>query len=426
MKALKEIAAAIGCAPTETDGLYSIAPERNLARVLPAVQELLATGTTAHPAFSGLSGAYDHLFIFFADSLGLSMLQNSGTALEQLYDRFGQPFSTVFPSITNVAITSFYTGTLPVEHGIPGFVIEMPDVGTRVDHLQLKVPGAQAALPLAGFDCRQWFRRPTRYTRASFGNRDLYSFAPWPIIGSGLSSLTFGSDTFFHGYDYAIEGFERARLVLEHGQRTVINYYQPGPDGMSHKFGPGDDETAFYVRQLDEQFAFFLRKLNPAVAARTLFLFVADHGQVQTDAAVVTPEQQQVLFRGVTRDWLGYSGRVAHVYGTDDEAQQVIGTLRELIGDTFAVLDHDAIRRSYTGGQAGDDLFWQRNGRYLLSFKPGHGLHLAQEKETRRQNDPLQQLQRLYNGQHGGASLDELLIPVICANARACQEKLFA
>ena len=57
-----------------------------------------------------------------------------------------------------------------------------------------------------------------------------------------------------------------------------------------------------------------------------------------------------------------------------------------------------------------------RNGKYIITFNSKSGIVFEKENKYPN-NDPLNFTQILYNGQHGGATLDELLIPVIISSA---------
>jgi len=402
--------------------LYSISPRKNLARVLPAVQKYFNGNGELPEELDRFEGdCFDNLFILFTDSLGLASLNNSNSYLETVYQSFGAPYSTVFPSITNVALTSFYTGSLPAEHGIPGFKIFMPEIGNMVDNLLLKVPGAEATLPEAGVNCRDWLARETLFTPEGFAGKDLYVLQPHYIIGSGLSTLLYDENSYQYGYSYPLEGFKRAEYILENTTGAVVNLYIPGPDTILHKFGPRSNMIDFYIEQLADQLKKFVSEISGKTAGRTLFLMVSDHGQAENNSFELDLDLQEELFENKKYQSLGFSGRCHHVYGPEEERKETIGFLREHLGDCFEVLEPETVINRYNNGVEPGRNFAERNGT-LVSFKPGAGLHLAYEKEETAPEDPLYKLQQLYNGQHGGASPEELLIPVVVSSIKSLQK----
>jgi hypothetical protein len=418
----KQITEQLNMSEAPCDQLYSISPDKNLAEVLPMIHKYFNRNSELPPEFGHLQGQeFDNLFILFTDSLGLSSLNNSNSYLNSVYDSFGAPYSTVFPSITNVALTSFYTGSLPAEHGIPGFKIAMPEIGGIVDNLLLKVPGAKSTLPEAGVDCKNWWHKNTLFGPDSFPGKDLYVLQPHHIIGSGLSTVLYHEDSFQYPYSYTMEGFKRAEYILENSPGAVVNLYIPGPDTIMHRFGPGSDMINFYIKQLGEQLKKFISEISTKTAKRTLFLMVSDHGQAVNNSTELDIDLQQKLFEDKKYQFLGFSGRCQHLYGPPEEIKHTVDFLRKHLGDCFEVLDLNTVTSRYNNGIKPCTGFAERNGT-LISFKPGSGLHLTYKRDSETMRDPLYKLQELYNGQHGGASLDELLIPVVISSIQSLQE----
>jgi hypothetical protein len=197
------------------------------------------------------------------------------------------PLTSITPSTTSAAITTYWTGQPAVRHGITGYEMWMKEYGVvtnMIEHKPITFRGQVGVLGSAGFDPETYLKVPTMGTHLAAHGVNTYGFTHYSIANTGMSrmfapgveTLTFGTAA-----DFCI-GL-RQHMESKTAERMLTWAYWSAVDSLSHIFGPDDErpEAEFiHFTQAFEQF--FLNPLSAAARKDTLLILTADHGQITT------------------------------------------------------------------------------------------------------------------------------------------------
>jgi hypothetical protein len=214
-----------------------------------------------------------HIVYLMVDGLGAAQVER------HLAKRRGRLFfaahtrhelTTVFPSTTATAVTTFATGSSPAEHGILGWHVHLPDLG-MVSTVLLGTTRNGTPMAPGGFDYDRYFRIPSylesvrrRKVCLTYGDIARRPFnqalTKWDHV-SGYQSLA--------GMSRRIVQAARSR------HPSLVYAYWPRYDALCHTHGPAGTEPAEHFDELDKTLARLLDKIRGLGA---VLCVCADHG----------------------------------------------------------------------------------------------------------------------------------------------------
>ena len=362
-------------------------------------------GTPRHPPLSllpvsALRGARAIVLVII-DGLGDHFLRRHGAGSELERRRRGA-LTSVFPSTTASAITTTYTGCTPREHGLTGWYTLFGEAACVAAPLPFHSRGDK--LPLGA-----------RGVRAS----DLYSagslldgLAAQPIVVSHRSIIDSEYNRHHCGraarraYD-DLEGFvretEAAVKTPPHGRKFVYAYW-PEFDTLSHRHGCESAAVRSQFAALDAAFGDLLGRLAGAECA---VVASADHGFLDS-----APAQSLELADapGLTA-WLRYplcgERRVAFCHVQPDRVAEFVARATHWLGERAQVREsRTLVDEGWFGPGAAHPRFAERVGDVTLMMNGCYTIKDWTCGESR----------HLHLGNHGGASAEEMMIPLVVAN----------
>jgi hypothetical protein len=338
-----------------------------------------------------------NVVLVILDGVGDNYLMRQGAGGELARRRRGA-LTSVFPSTTASAITTSYTGCTPLEHGITGWFTYFGAAGYVAAPLPFRIRGNMQPLRETGFRPAQAFTAKPIFQQMS--SRAIV-VSPVDIIESdyNLHHCAAAERRPFDSLERLVEQVEAA--VKSGPERKFVYAYWPAYDAISHRYGALSAEAAREFQRIDEAFADLLKRLSGTDSA---VIATADHGfiDVPDERCLELPASLASMLRfplcGERRvaychvhdaeafvhraqDWLGERGEAKPSGSLVDEGWFGAGEphprFAERIGDVVLVMDGDFTVKDWTPGEA-------------------HHLHI---------------------GNHGGATADEMKIPLILENA---------
>jgi hypothetical protein len=197
------------------------------------------------------------------------------------------PLTSIVPSTTSAALTTLWTGKLPIEHGIIGYELFLKEFGcitNMITHSAASFINYQANIVGAGFDPSNFLPITTLGTHFRNSDVKVNVFQHYSIVGSGLSQMIF-RDIESHAFRTENDLWYSVREVFEDkvNAKTFTYIYWGELDTHSHHFGPLHPR----VQEEWNTFAHLLFQfLSTAVSSnhkKTLFLLTADHGQIPAE-----------------------------------------------------------------------------------------------------------------------------------------------
>jgi len=342
---------------------------------------------------SELAGARN-ILLLIVDGLGDNYLRREGAGGALLARRRGA-ITSVFPSTTASAITTSYTGWTPLEHGLTGWFTLFGAAGCVGAPLPFQRRGEKTPLGAP----------PSAIYRAG----PLFDGLARRSIVVSHGSIVDSTYNRFHcgraerlSYD-KLEGLvDQAVAAVKSGPAPKFLYvYWPEFDALSHRHGNGSAEVRAQFQAVDAAFGQLMERL---AGTDTLVVATADHGFVDSTGADALSLADAPGLAGLLRFPLCGESRTVFCHVQAGREREFMQRAADWLGDRAEVRPSMELVEEgwYGGGDAHPslaerigDVTLQMNGRAsVLDFVPGERRHR-------------------HIGQHGGASEDEILIPLI-------------
>jgi arylsulfatase A-like enzyme len=251
----------------------------------------------AEEIVSSFQKSYQHIIFVVVDGLGLNFLQHyhmdevDGNPLPEwkalLQDGALLPLTSICPSTTSAALTTFWTNRLPAEHGIIGYELFLREFGlvaNMITHSVASFIGENGNLVKAGFKPESFLPMPT--LGAHFRDHEIKTFALQheSISGSGLSQMLL-NDTQTFSFQSLDEMWDTAASiqVSQKQNKTFTYLYWGDLDTRSHRSGPLDRQIFQLWDEFSQRLARFILSSRSWSNANTLLILTADHGQIPNE-----------------------------------------------------------------------------------------------------------------------------------------------
>jgi hypothetical protein len=395
---------------------YSIAnvPATNAAML--GVQ-LDGANPIPNPVWETYAGGVRCVVRVIVDALGYYRLQQfmakqPNTLFHQLLRRGGQlvPLTSVCPSTTTTALSSLWTGRMPVEHGMLGTRLFLRDQGLRANMIYF-TPVAfdrQNVLLDEGLDPEAFLPVPGMAEVLTDHGIESHVFINQQFSRGGLSGIFFRGVTEVHETvsGSAADMWLRLREFLEirAAEKLFVSVYWGLIDALGHSRGPSsgtiDAELCRWTAMMASE---FLDALSPAAASGTVLTLLSDHGQVDAPPAkAICLDQHPRLLEHLLMKPLGEQ-RLPYLFARQGHTAAVRRYVQEHLSDAFAILDS---KQALEGGLFGLGTLApeteERLGDLILIARQDHILYDG-DKEPH------------LNGLHGGLSPQEMLVPFLLA-----------
>ena len=337
-----------------------------------------------------------HVVLLVIDGLGAVQLE-SGPA-PALRDSLRGTMTSVFPSTTATAVTTFLTGLSPVEHAVTGWFMWLREFGSVIAPLPFTPRARRTNLTELGLAPAEVFTGPSVFERV---RADCHAVQPADLIDSVYSQA--------HTRAAAPRGFKRldqlvdaiVDIVRNARRRTYVSAYWPVLDTLSHKFGASSARARRHLAKIDAHFD----RLRAALAETgTLLVVTADHGFIDIRAescldASAIPGLDPMLALSLCGE-----PRVAYCYVRDDSHADFVQRAGEgLAGAARVVESASMIANGWFGLAEPHPRLHERVGDYALVMRDDYAIRdrIAGEKRFR------------HIGVHGGVSREEMRVPLV-------------
>ncbi len=380
--------------------------ERYALTAVPATIEALFGLTPSGPSLKeelGLPSASVVLCVLL-DGVGYKRLEGlRGAGLVDLgpflHSGTYIPLTSVFPTTTTASLATLATGLSPIRHGILGYKLFIPEVGSVVDMIKLTVPGGREnALEKMGVNPETLLAAPTLYQRLAAAGIPTVLFLPKFIADSGLSKALYQGVTrtvpFLTGSDLVMLLEE----TLTRPGPLFVSVYWPSTDSLAHAYGPSSPAVALetaHVLQL-------LTGLLPKMPRGSLLLILADHGLYEADPVkdMVNCAAQPSLREALLLPPVG-DPRAAYLFLKRGKEEQVKDFFARFFLEEFTLMTvEEALTRRLWGLEgARPDVRTLLGDLLVISRKRRFVLWPTEEFKLR--------------GLHGGLTPDELFVPLV-------------
>ena len=343
-----------------------------------------------------LAGARNIVLVII-DGLGDNYLTRHGERGSLSKHRRGA-ISAVYPSTTASAITTSFTGATPLEHGLTGWFTYFGQAGRVAAPLPFRSRGDNATLRARGVSPGALFTEPPIFD--ALGVRSLVvSFRD--IIDSDYNLHHCGRA---ERRPYAtLDGFVREveQAVKSGPERKFVYAYWPEFDGLAHKHGVASAQVAAHFAQLDAAFSELLGRL---AGSDSVVIVTADHGFMDSGLAESHALEAAPGLAALLKYPLCGERRVAFCHVQDGRTPEFMQRARDWLGERAEVrASRELADEGWFGPGREHARFAERIGDVALVMQDHHTVKDWVAGEPR----------HLHIGNHGGASADEMRIPLV-------------
>jgi hypothetical protein len=341
--------------------------------------------------------------VFVIDGLGARHLARGAAAGGALAPHLRASITTIFPSTTATAVTTFMTGLAPQGHAITGWHMYFRELGAVLAVLPFRPRHGGPSLAAAGGVT----------PAALLGNTPLadridaaaHVVSPAAIVDSCFNAAHSGrARRIGHG---GLDGmFAAVRDVVRGGQgRQYVYAYYSELDSLAHAHGIGSERVALELERIDAGFGRFLEEV---AGTDTLVIFTADHGFVDTRPDTVVDLDDHPDLAATLAVPLCGEPRVAYCYvkpGAAEAFERYVE--RRLAHCATLARSRDLVDDGWFGPGAAHPRLAERIGDYTLIMKDGWAVRDHVPGERR----------HVQIGVHGGPTEDEMLVPLVVVGA---------
>jgi hypothetical protein len=347
---------------------------------------------TALPA-SELAAARSVVLLLF-DGLGDRYLEREGAGGALAAHR-RSAITSVFPSTTASAITTSFTGWTPLEHGLTGWFTLFGEAGCVGAPLPFQRRGEKTALDIA----------PSRLYRAgplADGLTRRAIVVSHRSIADSAYSRHHAGRAERRAYDTLEDFVAQTTAAATAGpERSFVYAYWPEFDALSHRHGNASDEVRAHFRALDQAFGELMARL---AGSGTVVVATADHGFVDSVGADALDFADAPGLSALLRYPLCGESRIAFCHVQEGRAPEFIERARAWLGERARVCPSaELAAEDWFGPGDAHPRFAERIGDVALLM---HGRTTVKDWTPGEHRHPLV-------GHHGGASEDEMFIPLI-------------
>lgn len=344
-----------------------------------------------------VAGAHN-VVLLIIDGLGYHYLQRQGKMLSA-YLRGS--LSTVFPTSTAPAITTFLTGTGPQQHAVTGWFMHLRELGTVAKLLPFQPRWGGNSFAKENIRAEALIARPSVFERLDAEGHFIIEKRlvdmSYTIAGAGRAERIGYSD--LRGCFTAIHRLVRRKR----GRRKYIYAYWPYLDTLTHHHGVESAVVATHFRELETALAAFLESLR---GTDTLIVVSADHGLIDTTPEDVVwlgahPELQDCLALPLCGE-----PRAAYCYLRPGRVERFRQYVSECLSDRCELYaSEDLIHQGWFGFGEPEPRLRERIGDFVLIAKGRTVI-----KDTVFGEEVWAD-----TGVHGGLSEEELRVPLMVA-----------
>jgi len=339
-----------------------------------------------------------NVLLLLIDGLGDNYLRREGAGGALLARRRGA-ITSVFPSTTASAITTAHTGWTPLEHGLTGWWTLFGAAGCVGAPLPFQRRGEKSPL---GVPPRAVYRAGSLFD--GLGRRGIV-VSYRPIVDSTYTLHHCGRAE-RRAYD-KLEGMvaQTVAAVKSGSDPKYVYAYWPEFDALSHRYGVGSNEARAHFKAVDAAFGELMDQL---AGTDTLVVATADHGFVDSVGEDALELADAPGLAGLLRYPLCGESRVAFCHVQEGREREFMQRAGAWLGVRAQVRpSRELAEEGWFGGGDVHPRFAERIGDVALVMS---GLATVKDWTP---GEP----RHRHVGHHGGASEDEMMIPLIVGKA---------
>ncbi len=372
----------------------------SIVNLMASIRLALGSGPVDYPALSELPpdelADARNVLLLVVDGLGYEYLLGQGDT--HLGRHLRARLTSVFPSTTASAITTFLTGTAPLQHAVTGWYMYFRELGAVSAVLPFTPRIGGPSFGRRGLDPVRFFGHGTVFDQLAVPS---YLVAPAAILDSDFSRSHCGRANRTGYRDLADFISSVDRLLRRNRHRSYVYAYWSELDSLAHRHGVGSHEVAEHFVSLDAAIAALCAGL---AGSDTAVIVTADHGLLDTHGGSrLWLEDHPELAQSLVLPLCG-EPRAAYCYVRPGRRASFRDYVRgELAQQAHAFRSDELVERGLFGNGTAHPRLHERIGDFTLVMKGNYVMRDRLSGET-----PPDHV-----GVHGGVSSAEMYVPLV-------------
>ncbi|MDX1514296.1 MAG: alkaline phosphatase family protein [Gammaproteobacteria bacterium] len=310
--------------------------------------------------------------------------------------------TSVFPSTTTSAVTTFLTADAPRQHALTGWYMWLREAGVVAAPLPFRIRAGGGNLRDLGVLENSVFDRTPVFDQV---RRNSFMVQPAHLSSSVYTRANQGRAV-LKPYRTLSGFFARVRRLTASKTPSYIYAYWPELDTLGHRHGMESVAAADHLAEIDGQVARLLAKIRGRGAT---LLVTADHGFVDTRPDTWVNLEDHPELKDMLAVPLCGEPRAAYCYVHHGAAEDFVAYVRERLSTQCELLSADELLEgNYFGLGATHARLKDRIGHYCLIMRGNYAIRdrLATERRV-----------KVMVGVHGGTTASEMKVPLALKSA---------
>ncbi len=356
------------------------------------------------------------IVLFMIDGFGWSLFkkvsQKNIFFKRMIQNRKAFSLKSVFPSSTTPALTSFYSGLTPIEHGLFEWVLYFRELDATIKPLPYETVGKENIKLLKTPSVL--FEKKTVFQLLAESNVRSVSFLPQEYKNTMYTkSLLNGSYVLPYVSFTDLNRKIKERLIL--GREKYISVYIPFVDTVSHVFGPTSTQAMHETEKIGKAIENLLGSLDYLIAKKSAFILTADHGQKTVNPSSIIylnnyPEIIKNLKIAPSGHFIPPTGGPRDIFLSvkEERIRETISMLKKILGNKAVVIKvTDKVKKKIFGSIGSSDKILNRIGNVIILPTKDNIIWYRFDKEKKFS----------FLGHHGGLDTESMRIPLIISKA---------
>ena len=279
-----------------------------------------------------LEKGYKNVVFLILDGLGMNPAHINLDEDSFLMRNVKQVLTSVFPSTTTNATTTYLTNKYPMEHGWFGWSLYFEELKRAVDI----------------FPCRESFTgEPVEksFVKSTLPVEPYYKKAKSDYCSNVVVPEYWDNDyENRYVWNTVPQMFEHIRTVCKKDGKQFVYVYCSEPDSIMHRYGVSSAEARRVISDLNDGIEALYAELTD-----TLFIISADHGQIDVDEQIKIYEDGELT---AMLEWPPFlEARAAAFKVKKDCREKFVEAFNRKYGEDFKLFKvEDLIKDNYFGG----------------------------------------------------------------------------
>lgn len=373
----------------------------SIVNLMASILQGLGRHTNHHTALTGLDRERferaQNVVLMVIDGLGYHYLTNNASR-STLHKFLHRKLTTVFPSTTATAITTFMTGLAPQQHGLTGWFTYFQELENILTVLPVTPRFGKPILPEQGIDVSSLYGHIPVFDLL---DADTYMISPRYIAYSPFS-LAHRGKSVIKPYDNLNECFSFTRDIVKSGtNKKYIYTYWPQFDGMAHEVGVNSKKVAEHFLEIDKAFAQLICDIK---GSNTLLIVTADHGIIDSGPDFCVELEDYPELQNMLTMPLSGERRMAYCYIKENQHNAFNSFVQKNLSEQItAYPSPELLAQHYYGLGPAHPQLSKRIGDFMLIMNDNFTI-----MDTLPGEKPFYHI-----GTHGGLSEQEMYVPLI-------------